>query len=267
MSRRKAGIGTIEINKKFKDENEAELYMKRLAEYIRYISKKKKYKASAMMVISNMNKGTSSLKYINNKKGRPSVVLEVNDSVYNRNWYKGNYNVKWHIHILLLSSPSYALRNDIKKYVDKNWNEIDNLREIKVFDINKLGRKKVYKKKSNINIAEYFIEQSSKRKFINVNYSNEDDFLYSIKDYYLEYMLMKKRKIELVRKNIIKFMGIEKYEKELDKIVYKYNLIRDYMFNFSKENDKKYEDEFNDNIKNDNKLQKNRSRYYSEIGF
>lgn len=249
MGKRKPGIGTIDINKKFKDEKEAELYMKKLIEYIRYISKKKKYKVSAMLVISNMNKGTSELNYINNKKGRPSVCLEINDSPFNRKWYNGNYYVKWHIHIILLSSPSFSLRNDIKNYIDKNWIEIENLREKKEFYYVGYKNKKVYKKKCNINLAEYFIEQSYKRMFINVNYSNEEDFLYSIKDYYLEYMKQKKRFIELIRKQIY---DENKYFKELNKINYKYDKIKEYMFNFSKELDKKNHEEF---------FQKTRKKY------
>lgn len=59
MAKKKLGIGNIEINKKFKDKEEAYRYAKRLIEYIRYIINKnanKGWYAQAMIVSSNQKK-------------------------------------------------------------------------------------------------------------------------------------------------------------------------------------------------------------------
>lgn len=40
------------------------------------------------------------------------------------NLYKGDYHTDWHIYILIVSKSSFALRNLIKDYVDKNWCEL-----------------------------------------------------------------------------------------------------------------------------------------------
>ncbi|MFA7689146.1 MAG: hypothetical protein WCX96_03575, partial [Bacilli bacterium] len=68
MARKKLGIGSIEINKKFKDKEEAYRYAKRLIEHIRYVCKKnakKGWYAQAMVVVSNLKKDASRLKYEN----------------------------------------------------------------------------------------------------------------------------------------------------------------------------------------------------------
>lgn len=72
MAKKKIGIGTIEINKKFVDFNEASKYAKRLRSFISYTCKKNNYQATVMTVVSNIKKGVSSSRYVSNgKKGRP----------------------------------------------------------------------------------------------------------------------------------------------------------------------------------------------------
>lgn len=62
-----------------------------------------------------------------------------------------------------------CFRNEIKKYIDKNLNINSN-----DFDYGKItNKKKVYNKTININIAEYFIEQSARVLFC----SNNDNTL------------------------------------------------------------------------------------------
>lgn len=188
MAKKKIGIGTIEINKKFNSLGEASRYAKRLRSFISYTCEKYKYQATVMTVVSNLKKEVSTSRYVHNgKRGRPKKELVINERIAN-NWYKGNYHIDPHIHILIVSKPSFTLRNLIKDYIDKNWCEIPSIYGKEKFDISKLGKKKVYKKTCNIKIADYFIDQSAEIRFVSCNYSGEKDFDYSLKDYYREYM-------------------------------------------------------------------------------
>ena len=94
-------------------------------------------------------------------------------------WYKGDYYVDWHLHIIIVSKPSYATRNAIKAYIDKNWKDIENEHKVREFDLEDLGKKEVYKKKCNVKIADYFILQSEEVKFCHCNFSGEEDLKYS----------------------------------------------------------------------------------------
>ena len=252
MSKKKMSIGTIDINKKFKDQEEASRYAKRLREYIRYICKKYNYQASVMTVISNTKSDVTSLRYVHNgKRGRPRKQLVVMNTYMANVWYKGNFNTDWHIHILIVSKPSYALRNHIKKYVDKNWINVANIREKKEFDISMLNKKKVYKKTCNIKIADYFINQSAEIRFMSCNYSDEHDFKYSLKDYYKEYMKFHYNYIKLHRKN--KSLGItmseEEFIKRYAKIESKFKMIENYFYNITKEDEEKARKDFLKEIK------------------
>lgn len=149
MAKKKLGIATIEVNKKFKDRDEAYRYAKNLKEFIRYTCKKKANKgwsAQAIITISNIKGGTAIPYYEQNGKvGRPAKKRDFNK--YEFQCYKGDMNTDWHIHILLVSKPSYAFREVIKKYIDRNWNKIPNIYEKEPFDYSKLEQKKmVYKK-------------------------------------------------------------------------------------------------------------------------
>ena len=133
MSKSKLGISSFDLNVKFKDRDEAYKYAKRLREFIRYICKKnanKGWSVEAMICISN-TKGNSSYVYYkhNGKVGRPSKVKEITP------FKEENLDVNWHLHILLVSKPLYAFRDEIKKYIDKNCVDVD--KEEKEFDIKK----------------------------------------------------------------------------------------------------------------------------------
>ena len=75
----------------------------------------------------------------NGKVGRPSKVI---DKYYSVN---EDIKVKWHLHILFVSKPMYSFREEIKKYIDKNWNEVKvekekfNYKKIKDKRITNLG--------------------------------------------------------------------------------------------------------------------------------
>lgn len=120
MEKKKLGIGSIEINAQFESEEIAYKYANRLKEFIRYNCIKKKYMAQAIIGISNLVGEVCSVKYVNDGKvGRPRkemCVSELRDS-----YYKVNYERDWHLHILIVSMPSYSFRDDIKSYIDKNW--------------------------------------------------------------------------------------------------------------------------------------------------
>lgn len=249
MAKKKIGIGTIEINKKFVDFDEASKYAKRLRSFISYTCKKNNYQASVMTVVSNLKKEVSKSKYIHNgKRGRPKRELVINEMVAN-NWYKGNYHTDWHIHILIVSKPSFTLRNLIKDYVDKNWCEISNIYEKEKFDISMLGKKKVYKKTCNIKIADYFIDQSAEIRFVNCNCSKEKDFDYSLKDYYREYMKSYSNKIKLINKQRLKPMSEEKYLKKLEKIESPFKIIEDYFYSITKEQEEKEQKEYMEKVR------------------
>ena len=187
MSRSKLGISSFDLNIKFKDREEAYKYAKRLVEFIRYTCKKKKEKnwsAQAMICISN-TRGNSSYVYYkhNGKVGKPKKIKSIHK------FKENDIEVEWHLHILLVSKPTYAFIEIIKRYIDKNWVELK--RETKEFDINEIIKNaKTYKKNTNIKKAEYFINQAEEILFCNYNYTNENiiPIGYSLKDLYNAYM-------------------------------------------------------------------------------
>lgn len=227
------GMGTVEAHKKFESFEEASKYAKRLRHAVDYICKKKEYQASVMTVVSNMKKGTSDLRYNSSgKRGRPKKELVANPL------YKGNCTTDWHIHILVFSNPSYALRNLIKDYIDKNWSNIpsdksDNAR-----------KEKAYKETTNIKIADYFIDQSSEVRFVNCNYSEKKDFDYNLRDYHREYMELKSRKHKLNERHRLNPMSEEKYLKQLTRIEAPFKKIEDYLYSITEEQDKKDQREY-----------------------
>ena len=167
MAKKKLGISSFDLNKKFKHRNEAYKYAKNLREYIRYVCKKNAvngWSAQAMICISN-TRGNTLYQYYEHtgKVGRPRKVKDF--SSFNLKYYNGNMNVDWHLHILLVSKPSYVFRDEIKSYIDKNW--------IKNMNNCESNKRKVYKKNTNINKAEYFIDQSDDILFCNYNYTND----------------------------------------------------------------------------------------------
>lgn len=183
MAKSKLGMSSFDIDIKFKDKEEARRYAKRLIQKIRDICTKKGWSATAMVCISN-TEGSSSYIYHEHtgKVGRPRKVKEVYP-------YKDNIEVDWHLHILLASKPSYAFRDEIKKYIDKNWYGGKRKNN---FDVTKLYNGKIYKKNVNVKKAEYFIAQSEEILFCTCNRGNEIVIPkgYSLKDLYKAYMKM-----------------------------------------------------------------------------
>lgn len=281
MAKKKLGMGTIEINKKFGSREEAFKYAKRLKEHIRYICEKKAYKgwyAQAMIIVSSIRGSSSYLEYEQNgKSGRPKKIKRY--SKYQLKYYNGNLTTDWHLHILLLSKPSYAFRNDLKEYIDKNWNDIPNIYEKEKFDISKLEVNKSYKKVCNINIAEYFINQSDDILFCDYNYSKEERLEYNLKQYYREFLKSNSAKNKLIKEQrasfkVLKPMSEEMYLNKLEKAEKKFKDIENYFYKITEDNDKKEADNFMKKIQLSkisevyNKVQENSNRIiYSECPF
>lgn len=247
MAKKKLGIANIEINKKFASGEEANRYAKRLISFIRYNCKKRASKgwlAQAMVVSSDLKKEVSQLRYINSgKRGRPKKELYIYERTANE-WYKGNYKTDWHLHILLVSKPSYAFRNLIKDYIDNKWIKIPKVYEKEPFDINDIDKKKVYKKNCNIKMADYFINQGDKILFCDCNFSNEEKLKYSLKDYYREYLKVDGAKRKLYHQNIITPMSEEKFLQRLNKIESKFKMIENYFYNITIEEKIREEKEY-----------------------
>lgn len=84
MAKKKIGIGTIEINKKFNSLEEASRYVKRLRSFISYTCKKYNYQATVMTVVSNLKKEVSISRYTHNgNRGRPKRELVINERIAN----------------------------------------------------------------------------------------------------------------------------------------------------------------------------------------
>ena len=221
MAKGKLGIGTFDIDKKFKDKEEAYRYAKRLKEFINYNCKKRNWSAQAIICISNVE-GNSSFVYFeqNGKVGRPKKA---------RYCDKDNILLDWHIHVLIVSKPSYTFRDIIKKYLDKNW--FGGKKKEFLYNC-----KKVYKKNCNINKVEYYIDQSSKVLFCNYNCDNLIPKGYSLKDLYYAY---------LKSRTAIKYCSkyLDNWEEKL-KIDNAYLEIKNFYYKLSEKQDKKDSEEF-----------------------
>lgn len=225
MAKSKLGMSSFDIDIKFKDKDEARRYAKRLIEKIRYICKKKNWSATAMVCISNTEGNSTYVHYEHTGKvGRPKKVKEIHP-------YKSNIEVDWHLHILLVSKPSYAFREEIKNYIDKNWY---GGMKYKDFDVTKLYDKKTYKKNTNIKKAEYFINQADEILFCNYNSNGIVPKGYSLKDLYNTYMKCK---------TALRYARSTGNEKRLA-LEDKYRDIMNFYFNITKEQDKKMVDKF-----------------------
>ena len=225
MAKSKLGMSSFDIDIKFKDKDEARRYAKRLIEKIRYICKKKNWSATAMVCISNTEGNSTYVHYEHTGKvGRPKKVKEIHP-------YKSNIEVDWHLHILLVSKPSYAFREEIKNYIDKNWY---GGMKYKDFDVTKLYDKKTYKKNTNIKKAEYFINQADEILFCNYNSNGIVPIGYSLKDLYNTYMKCK---------TALRYAKSTGNEKRLA-LEDKYRDIMNFYFNITKEQDKKMVDKF-----------------------
>lgn len=260
MAEKKLGMGTVEINKKFKDREEAYKYAKRLKQFIYDTCKKKADKgwlAQAIIVTSELRKDVSRLRYHNTgKRGRPPKENYIYERTANE-WYKGDYKTDWHLHIIVVSKPSYAFRNAIKIYIDKNWTKVPDSYEKKSFDMEK---EEVYKKTCNIKMADYFIDQSNKILFCNHNYGNEEKLKYSLKEYYRESLKMESAKRRFYAKLVRNYIPEEKQLKALQKIEGRFKEIEKYFYDITEEKDKKESQDFMKTVQ----LSRIKENYYNK---
>lgn len=122
---RKMDFWTIEIATKFKNKEDAERLQKNIIDKFYYeCNKNKDYMVQAIVGVSNING-----KYVNgiyNKKngkiGRPKKIKDVMEETEIAKQMYGTLNTDWHLHILVLSSPSDTLAQILKKYIEKKLN-------------------------------------------------------------------------------------------------------------------------------------------------
>jgi hypothetical protein len=253
------GMASIEVNKKFKDAEEAFRYAKKLNTFIRSVCKKnanKGWMAQSMIVVSNMKKDVSRLRYVNSgKRGRPSKRLEVDENIAYR-LYKGDYMTDYHLHILLVSKPNYAFRDVVKDYIDKRWFKESNVEENDSLNSN---QKKVYKKDCNIKIADYFIAQCEKVLFCDCNFGEEEKLKYSLRNYYNESLKVDSQLRRLYAKHRDNPMTEKKYLEKLDKIESKLAMIKSYYLDITKEQDNLLAKEFMNKVQL-GKIRENRNK-------
>lgn len=153
MAKSKLGMATFDIDKRFESKEQAFKHAKRLRKFIRYNCKKRNWATETIISISNI-KGSSSNIYLeqNGKVGRPRKKRINYESI--------ERNVDWHIHVLLVSKPSYAFRKIIKDYLDKNW--FGGKKKEFIYDSNKYDEKLSIKDNYN-KIKDYYWNITSKQ--------------------------------------------------------------------------------------------------------
>ena len=122
---RKMDFWTIEIATKFKDKEQALKLQKNIIDKFNYLcGVHKDYMVQVIVGVSNIN--GKYVKGIYNKKtgksGRPKKVKDMMEETDFTKRMFGTLYVGWHVHLLVLSSPSETLAQIIKNYVDKNYN-------------------------------------------------------------------------------------------------------------------------------------------------
>ena len=120
---RKMDFWTLEIATKFKNKKDTVKLQKNIIDkFIYECGVHKDYKAQVICGVSNIN--GKYVRGIYNKQtgtsGRPKKVKDIMEETDFTKMMFGTLNVDWHIHLLVLSSPSETLAQIIKKYVDKN---------------------------------------------------------------------------------------------------------------------------------------------------
>lgn len=127
----------------------------------------------------------------------------------------------------------YAFREEIKKYIDKNWNEVKVEKE--KFDYKKIKDKsKIYKKDTNINKAEYFIDQADEVLFCNYMSVEIIPDGYSLRDLYFAYIKM------MTARMYNRTIGNDKRLRLEDN----YYKIKNFYWKLTEEQDKKVVDKF-----------------------
>lgn len=170
---RKMDFWTIEIATKFENKKDAIKLQKNIIDKFNYeCGVHKDYKVQAIIGVSNIN--GKYVKGIYNKQtgksGRPVKIKDVMEETdYTIEMY-GTLHTKWHLHILVLSSPSETLAQAIKDYLAKNWNIV-------------AYKKFIGKGWGDIDIGKlfYIAKQSDVVKFFG---SNDKRFKYTFRNMY-----------------------------------------------------------------------------------
>lgn len=210
---------TIEIATKFNDRKKLDKLQKALIDRFDYEKKKNKdYRIQAIVGISKTNwhyvKGV-----YNSKSGHSGRSIKEKDLIEETDFTKmiyGKLNTKWHIHILVLSSPSETLSRVIKEYIDKNWDVSVSYRKFKNgfgYDI-------------DIGMLFYIAEQSESDGIMFVG-SKDKRFTYTFRNMYNE-MVKRYTRLKFDKKYLVN----EDYRKNADK---KYYDMLDYFNQFYSE--------------------------------
>lgn len=122
---RKMDFWTVEIATKFKNKEQALKLQKNIIDKFNYeCGIHKDYMAQVIVGVSNINgkyvKGVYNNK--TGKSGRPKKVKDLMEETDYTIATNGTLHTEWHIHMLVLSSPSETLARIIKDYIEKNWN-------------------------------------------------------------------------------------------------------------------------------------------------
>jgi len=247
---------TIEIATKFEDKKKLERLQKALYDKFKYIlDKNKDYMAQAILGISNTN--WHYIRGVYNKKiGGSGRSIKEKDLIEETDFTKrvyGKLHTKWHLYILVLSSPSETLARIIKEYIDNNWQV-----------------KTAYKKFNNgkgydidIGMLFYIAKQSESESIMFVG-SNDKRFDYTFKNMYSE-MVKKYTRLKFDKRYLVN----EEYRSKTDKSYY--DMLKYFNQFYSEELKKKKEKEYKakarqriiaekyGSIENDNKVLKKRS--------
>lgn len=200
---RKMDFWTIEVPTKFEDKKQLERLQKALYDKFQAIKgKHKDYMIQAVLGISHTN--WHYVKGVYNKKiGGSGRSIKEKDLIEETDITKvtfGNLYTKWHLHILVLSSPSETLAKEIKSYIDKNWDVAVSYRKFKNgkgYDI-------------DIGMLFYIAEQSESESIMFVG-SNDKRFDYTFRNMYSE-MVKKYTRLKFDKKYLVN----EEYRNKAD---------------------------------------------------
>lgn len=251
---RKMDFWTIEIATKFKNKEQALKLQKNIIDKFSYeCDKHKDYMAQVIVGVSNINckyvKGVYNMQ--KGTSGRPKKIKDLmEESDYTIQLY-GTLYTEWHIHMLVLSSPSETLAQLIKGYIEKNWN----IKAYKKFIGNGWGD-------IDIGMLFYIAKQSDSIKFYG---SSDKRFKYTFRNMY---EAMTKQYSNMLFDK--KYMTDKNYREKADK---KYNDMIKYFSQFydeelKKEMERRYKEKvkrrkiaerYKQMEKRDNKVLKKRS--------
>lgn len=251
---RKMDFWTIEIATKFKSKQEVLDLQKNIIDKFSYVcGVHKDYMAQVIVGISNIN--GKYVKGIYNKSGKVGNNGKAKDIMEETDFTKrmfGTLKVDWHLHILVLSSPSETLAQMIKEYIDKNWQVGVTYKKFKDDNKNDI----------DIEMLFYIAKQSESVRFIG---NSDKRFKYTFKEMYNE--MVRQYSNLLFNK---RYLMEENYRKKADK---KYNDMLKYFSQFYSEELKKKKEleykkkakarkiaeRYDEMVQRDNKVRKKRS--------